>query len=187
MTPEIRKTVNQYASEYGSFIGLTWIAIFLCYAEGISSNNMALTAACIIPAIISFILPFMLSLRINKKLFAIGERMTYWRAFSFSLMMFTFASLMSGVATYVYLQYINGGRLLERLASMLADPNVALAYRQMGMGSQHKEIMSMIGQLTPWDFSLSMFSNGMMIGIAASLFLAFFSSFDLNRVDKELR
>lgn len=102
-------------------------------------------------------------------------------------MMFTFASLMSGVATYVYIQYINGGRLLERLASMLADPNVALAYKQMGMGSQHKEIMSMIGQLTPWDFSLSMFSNGMMIGIAASLFLALFSSFDLNRVDKELR
>lgn len=187
MTSEIKRTTNQYASEYGFFVGLIWAAMFFCYAEGISSSNMALVTACLIPALLSFIIPPYLSLRINKKLYDIGERLTYGRAYLFSLTMFIFASILSGATSYAYLTFIDKGQMSYKMMELLNDPNVSAAYRQMGMMDQYKEAMKAFEQLTPWDICLSLFSNGIMIGIIASVFLALIASYDLAKIKDNLR
>lgn len=186
MTPETRRTTNQYASEYGFFLAIIWIVFFLFYSEGISNDNMILALACIIPALLAIIVPAFLALRINQKLFIIGERLSFWHGYMFSLSMFTFASILSGVVTYAYLTLWNKGLLIDQLSAMLSNPNVVTAYKQIGMEEEYKEVMDMVSSLTPWDISLSFFSNGIMIGIVASLLLATIASFDLKRVKHPL-
>ncbi len=185
MTLENKGTTNQYAREYGFFIGILWIASFICYSEGISNDSMALIALCLISALLSIIIPLLLALRINQKLFNIGERFTYWRAYLFSMSMFTFASILSGVAAYAYLQFLNKGALLDKLSTMFQDPNVAGLYKQMGMEGQYKELMATVNSITPMDISLSLFSNGIMVGLIAAFLLAAIASFDLNNIAKK--
>lgn len=186
MTPEIKRTTNQYASEYGFFIGIIWIATFICYSEGISNDNMGLLASCLIPALLSIFIPMLLALRINQKLFAIGERFGLGRAYLFSMSMFTFASILSGVVNYAYLAFLNKGALLNKLSAMFNDPSVMGVYKQMGMEEQYRELMTAVNGLTPLDISLSLFSNGIMMGLIASILLAVIASFDLNKINGEM-
>ena len=68
---------------------------------------------------------------------------------------------------------------------MFQDPNVAGLYKQMGMEGQYKELMATVNSITPMDISLSLFSNGIMVGLIAAFLLAAIASFDLNNIAKK--
>ena len=51
---------RSYSMEYGTFVGLSWGLLFLCYVEGISYNNGLLMMICLLLCATSLLLPFML-------------------------------------------------------------------------------------------------------------------------------
>ena len=87
-------TYRSYSMEYGTFLGLSWGLLFLCYVESISYNNGLLMMLCLLFVGTSLLLPFMLALRLNRKLFIIGERLSYIQGLFFSFSMFMYACLL---------------------------------------------------------------------------------------------
>ena len=171
--------------EYGTFVGLSWGALFLCYVEGISYNNALLLFLCLILGAVAFVLPFVLAMRLNKKMFYAGEKLSYFQGIFFALSMFMHACLMNGLIVFIYFKFLDDGLLYEQLSSMLTMPEVVNTYQQIGMGEQYSQVMKMMDELndlSAFDKTLMIFNNNFFFSLVMSLVVAFVASYDLKKI-----
>ena len=163
---------RSYSMEYGTFVGLSWGGVFLTYVEGISYNNGLLMLLCFMLCGVAFILPFVLALRLNRKMALAGERLSYFQGLLFAFSMFMYACLMNGLIVFAYFQFLDNGMLMEQLNGMLMQPEMVKTYEQMGMGEQHAQMMGILKEadaLSAWEKTLLIFNNNFFF----SLFLTF--------------
>ena len=180
---------RSYAMEYGTFVGLCWGAMFFCYVEGVSYGNGLLMLLCLMLCGVSVVLPFVLALRLNRKLAAAEEHLSFFQGLFFAISMFMYACLMNGLIAFAYFRFLDDGLLMEQLNAMLTQPDMVTMYEQMGMGEQHAQMMSILDEteaLSAWDKTLLMFNNNFFFSIFLSLPVAFVVSHDWrkNRGDR---
>lgn len=169
--------------EYGTFVGLSWGALFLSYAKGICDGNSLLIFLCLILCGIAFIMPFVLAMRLNKKLYLIGEKLSYWQGLLFSFPMFMYACLMSSLITFSYFQFFDQGVLLEKLIGMMTQAEIVEIYQQTGMTEQYKQMIDIVNEvnfLSPLDKTLALFNNNFFFSAIMSFLVAGVASFNLN-------
>lgn len=179
---------RSYSMEYGTFVGLSWGLLFLCYVESISYNNGLLMMLSLLFVGTSLLLPFMLALRLNRKLLIIGERLSYTQGLFFSFSMFMYACLLTGLATFAYFQFFDDGTLFEQLNSMFTMPELVAVYQQMGMEEQYKQMLDVLKDIegmSAFDKALGLFNNNFIFGIAMSFIVGWVASFDLKKVIKK--
>lgn len=176
---------RSYSMEYGTFIGLGWGATFLSYVEGISYQNGLLIFLCVALFSIMCVCPFVLAMRLNRKHYAIGDRLSYLQGLLFAFSMFMYACMMDGFITYAYFQFWDNGLLMEQLESMVNMPEMVRTYQQIGMGEQYEQMINMLKQmneLTAFEKALMIFNNNFFISILLSFVVGFVASYDLNRI-----
>ncbi|MBQ9665723.1 MAG: DUF4199 domain-containing protein [Bacteroidaceae bacterium] len=176
-----------YSMEYGTFVGLGWGGLFLCYVEGISTGNALLMLLCFALFGICGILPFFLAFRLNHKLFIAGEKLSYLQGLFFAFSMFMYACLMNGVIAFSYFQFLDDGTLYEQLNGMLTQPEMVSTYRQMGMGEQYSQMMSMlkeVNDLSVMEKALAVFNNNFFFSIFMSFIVAIAASYNLKNFNK---
>lgn len=177
------QTYKSFSMEYGTFIGLAWGALFLCYAEGIRTNNALLILLCLMLCGISVVLPFFFAFRLNRKLFTMNEKLSYLQGLIFSFSMFMYACLMSGLITFAYFQFFDDGSLHEQMYSLLTQPETATIYQQMGMTEQYEQITSIFNEFatfSPLDKTLLLFNNNFVFSIIFSFITAAVASYNLS-------
>lgn len=175
-------TYKSYSMEYGTFLGLGWGATFLCYVEGVSTDNALLILLCFILCAACLVMPFFFAMRLNRKLYAIDERLSYPQGLSFAFSMFMYACLMSGLIHFVYFKWLDDGMLYEQLNSIMTQANMVEAYRQMGMAEQYAQIKDMIRQvndLSEWEKTLGLFNKNFFFSIIMSFVVAVVASYGL--------
>lgn len=180
-------TYKSYAMEYGTFVGLSWGALFLSYVGGICYNNALLMLACLGLCGVSFVLPFILALRLNRKAFMAGERLTYFQGLFFSFSMFMYACLLNGLIVYAYFQFLDEGLLFEQMNSMLTQPDIVTTYQQMGMNEQYQQMLSMLEEanaFSTWEKTLVIFNNNFFFSILLSLVVAIVASYNLKNLER---
>jgi phosphotransferase system glucose/maltose/N-acetylglucosamine-specific IIC component len=173
-----------YSMEYGTFVGLSWGALFLSYAKGICDGNSFLIFLCLILCGVSFFLPFVLAMRLNRKLHLIGERLSYWQGLLFSFPMFMYACLMSSLIIFAYFQFFDNGMLLEQLIEMMTQAEIVETYRQLGMTEQYKQMVDIVHEvdfLSPLDKTLALFNNNFFFSAIMSFLVAGVASVKLRK------
>ncbi len=178
---------RSYSMEYGTFVGLSWSALFLSYVEGISYSNVLLILLCLLLCVVGLLLPFILGVRLNRKVFATGEKLSYMQGLFFALSMFMYTSLMNGLIVFVYFRFWDNGLLYEQVNSMLTMPEMVTTYQQLGMGMQYEQMMQMVDELdnmSAFDKTLLIFNNNFFFGLIMSFLVAVVASYDLNRLQK---
>lgn len=178
---------KSYSMEYGTFIGLSWGVLFLCYVEGISYGNNLLVLLCLLFCAISFFLPFLLALRLNRKLLTIDENLSYIQGLLFSFSMFMYACLMNGFIVFAYFQFLDDGTLFEQLHNMIKMPELKAAYQQMGMDEQYSQMIAIlkdVNQMSTFEKTLGIFNNNFVFGSIMSFVVAFFASYNLKKLNK---
>lgn len=181
-------TYRSYSMEYGTFVGFSWGALFLSYVEGISYNNGLLMLLCFMLAGVSLVLPFLLALRLNRKMFLADERLSYLQGLLFSISMFMYACLMNGLIVFAYFSFLDDGLLYEQLNSMLTMPEMVQTYQQIGMSEQYDQMVNMMGELnglTVFEKTLMIFNNNFFFSIIMSFAVAIVASYDLRKVKVE--
>ena len=161
--------------EYGTFVGLSWGALFLSYVEGISRGNGLLVFLCLILCGATILLPFLLALRLNRKLLQIGQKLNYWQGVLFAFSMFMYACIMNGIVVFAYFQFFDDGMLMEQLTRMATQPEMVDAYKQLGMDEQYAQVTDMIREvdaLSPFEKTLAVFNNNFVFSAIASFFVA---------------
>lgn len=176
---------RSYSMEYGTFVGLCWGAMFLCYVEGISYQNGLLILLCVALLGVACVLPFVLAMRLNRKHFSIGEQLSYWQGLLFAFSMFMYACMMNGLIVFAYFQFLDNGLLMEQLESLVNMPEMVTTYQQIGMGEQYEQMISMLQQmdnLTPFEKTLLIFNNNFFISIILSFVVGIVASYDLKKL-----
>lgn len=179
-----------YSMEYGTFVGLGWGMLFLSYVGGICTGNAALMLLCLALCGICLIMPFGFALRLNKKLYAIEEKLSYWQGYWFSLVMFMYAGLMNGLIVFAYFHFFDGGALYEQLHSLLTQSEIARTYQQIGMGEQYAQITSMldeINELSAFEKALAIFNNNCFYSFIMSFFVAIAASYAIKPQNKGMQ
>ena len=166
-----------YATEYGTFIGLSWIAVFALYIAGVRTTSgtlmtLGMLAFCILP-----VLPFYFARRFKQQIpddVHIGFGRAYW----FSLMMLVYASLLTAAGEFVYFKWMDNGALLQALANMIDTPLAKQTYQQMGMMDtlkMMKEVLKDLSALTAFDIAVSLFNQNIMLSLILALPTALFA------------
>lgn len=171
-----------YSMEYGTFVGISWGMLFLSYVGGICTGNAALMLLCLALCGICLIMPFAFALRLNKKLYAIEEKLSYWQGYWFALVMFMYAGLMNGLIVFAYFHFFDGGALYEQLRNLLTQTEIAQTYQQIGMGEQYAQITSMldeINEMSAFEKALAIFNNNCFFSFFMSFLVAIAASYTL--------
>ncbi len=170
---------KSYSMEYGTFVGLAWGGVFLTYVEGISNNNGLLMLLCFLLCGVAFFLPFLLALRLNRKIQVAEERLTYFQGLLFAFSMFMYACLMNGLIVFSYFNFLDNGMLMEQLNDMLTQPEMVKTYEQMGMGEQHAQMLEILKEtdaLSAWEKTLLIFNNNFFFSLILSIIVAVVAS-----------
>lgn len=165
--------------EYGTFVGLGWGALFLCYVGCVCTGSALLMLLCMAVGAACLVLPFRMALRMNRKLQAIGEKMSYLQGLLFAISMLMYACLMNGLVNYVYFAYFDDGALLDQMTQLMTQANTRETYRQMGMSASYAQMEAMldeIGNLSPFEKTLSLFNSNFLCSIILSFFVALSAS-----------
>ncbi len=172
-------TYKSYSMEYGTFVGLAWGSLFLSYVEGVSSNNGLLMLLCFMLCGISVMLPFVLGWRLNRKMALADERLSYFQGLFFAFSMFMYACLLNGLIVFAYFNFLDDGRLMEQLNTLLTQPEMVQTYEQLGMEEQHVQMMDILKEadgLSAWEKTLLIFNNNFFISLFFSIIVAFVTS-----------
>lgn len=170
---------RSYSMEYGTFVGFGWGALFLCYVGGIVMGNALLMLLCVAVGVLCLLLPFWFALRLNKMLYMAGEKLSYLQGLFFSLSMFMYACLMSGLITFAYFHFMDGGALYEQLHAMITQPEMVVAYKQMGLVdayAQMQETLAEMQRMSSFDKTLLLFNNNFCFSIILSFLVAIVAS-----------
>lgn len=172
-----------YSMEYGTFVGLGWGALFLCYVGGICTNNAVLFLLAMALCGVCLMMPFFFAVRLNRKLFAAGDKLSYLQGVFFSFSMFMYACLMNALIVFAYFKLFDNGTLCEQLTHMVTLPEMVTMYQQIGMSEQYQMMLDMlkdINNMSAFEKTLAVFHNNFFFGIIMSFIVAVAASYNLN-------
>ena len=173
-----------YSMEYGTFVGLSWGAFFLSYVEGICTDSALLMLFSMILGTVCLCLPFLFALRLNRKLTAVGEKLSYLQGLLFAISMLMYACLLDGLIIYAYFTLFDEGQLIERMLQLLTQPEVITTYRQMGMATSYTQMTEMldeISEMSAFEKTLSLFNTNFIFSTFLSFFVAIPASLNLRK------
>ena len=179
MNKSNKKILRQYALEYGSFIGTAWFLLFFNYVKSIEHNSFVYAIGILLMIVVCILFPLLLAVRINKKTTAVGQKMNYGQAFSFSLFMFFFASVLHSAATYVYLEYVDQGQLFISINNMLAMPEIKSTYESLGLANEYAQALDGLKDIEEAgnaNIALNFLGYDCFLGFFGSIFTSYFAS-----------
>lgn len=166
-----------YATEYGTFVGLSWIVVFALYIGGVRTMSgtmmtMGMLLFCALP-----VFPFYFARRFRQQV-PESVPIGYGRAYWFSLMMLVYASLLTAAAVFAYFKWMDNGALMQALGDMVDSPAAKRTYQDLGMGDtlkMMKDILKDLSGVTSFDIAVSLFNQNVMFSFFLALFTALFA------------
>lgn len=181
------KILRQYSIEYGFFIGISWFLLFYNYVQTIEQGSVIHTLGVLLMIVVSLILPLFLGVRINRKTTMAGFTMSYRQAFSFSLLMFFFASVLHTAGVYAFLEFVDKGDLFSTLSSMLSMPEIKSTYESLGLSTEYAQAidtMKEVEKAGTANLAINFFIYDCFIGFIGSIFTSGMASHKWKR-DRE--
>ncbi|MBQ0090554.1 MAG: DUF4199 domain-containing protein [Prevotellaceae bacterium] len=166
---------NAYAMQYGLYLGLYWIVGMVALANGLSSYLAGYLYLFILIGT-----PF-LGCFLTKKFrnnVADDYKVTYFRGFSFSFLMYLYGFIILTMATYLYFEFIDRGQFIEANIALMQRPEIKEVFESPEIKSQIDEALAqsnvgsieeLLRMLTPKVLA----ANTLDVGIFLSLIMAF--------------
>lgn len=159
--------IQQYAMYFGTYMGVYWILKFILFPLAfkipfLSFLFLGLTIG------VPFMGYYYLKTYRDK---VCGGTITFGRAFTFTLLVYFFASLLAAVAHFVYFQFIDHGFILESVTNQL-NTLVELSVDTDNYDSlveNSENILDILAHLTPTDITFDNLSRNVFSGIFLAL------------------
>lgn len=173
MNDFLKKYFSGYAMEYGTCLGLAWIAVFALYVGGLRTMNPLLLLIAILAWACLPVLAFMLAHRFKLQL-PKESSLGFGRAYLWCMVTLVYASLLTGAAEWFYFAQMDKGVLFAQLRSFFEDSRV----NYVGMGLTQAEMVAMIDSvqgLTPRELVLSLLNQNVFLSLFLAFPMAFFA------------
>lgn len=154
---EKRINLQGYAMNFGTFMGVYWIAKFVLFPLGFANPLMFLLFIGLTIAV-----PF-IGYRYAKSFRdkVCGGSISFMQAWIFMIFMYLFASLLVAVAHYIYLRYIDNGYIIEAWRGLFENSQ-NLTESMETMKQYQLEVLKEISTLTPIEITMQLFSSNML-------------------------
>ncbi len=160
------KQMKAFARVDGAYLGLIWIAAFTFFV--LQYSNPLLGTVSMLLSIMSLFFVYKRIVKFRKDI--CDNEIPFSRAYIYSLLMFFYASLIMGLAQYIYFKFIDGGFIINTYSELIATPEYQQMSKAYGMSAQDmKEAIDVMSKVRPVDIVL----NFMSMNIFGSVFLSF--------------
>lgn len=172
-----RISIQKSAMTYGTYMGLFWIAKFILFPLGFKNSLLFLVFLALTVAV-----PF-ICYRMTKNFrdTKLDGNINWFQAWAFNLFVFLFAALLTGVAHYIYFEFLDHGYIIESYDQLLTslklqtkpsslDTNGIQVQDQL---TQIQEMINTLKFLRPIDIVYQLFTQNLFWGNILALFLAF--------------
>ena len=103
----------------------------------------------------------------------LGGRISFRRAYGYSILTYLYAALLFAVAQYLYFQFLDNGFLVSQYSLQASSPQMQEMMKLYGLTEQDIRFMlENIAALRPIDIALQFFSTNLMLGVFVSLSVA---------------
>ncbi len=176
-SPNSSRLFSAYATEYGTFLGVAWIADFALYISGIRQMSTPLLLLAMLLFIGLPVVAFCLANRFRSQV-PDGWHIGFWRAYIFSLMMMMYACFLTAAGEYVYFRYMDHGLVFRQINAVLTDPAATQAYSAMGLSDSlalMRQTIDTLADTSPLNLALALFNQNVFISLILAIPTAFFA------------
>lgn len=164
------KNILFYARRAGTIMGVFWIAKFALLPLGFSLPFLQM-----IFLLLTLMVPIVAyKLTKNFRDRTLGGYIKFSQAWSFTITMYLFASLLTAMAHYIYFRFIDHGFLLGSIQDIFQQFSSVLPKEETDYISDMQQSIDAVSSLSPIKLTLQMMSNNLFYGVIFSLIIAFF-------------
>lgn len=163
-----KKPALKTAMEYGSYLGLFFIAklvVSVLSSKLVFLGIIALAMTILVPVIL-----YKLVLRFSSTL--PRENLRFSSLWSFGAMTFIFASVLSGLAYYLFFQYIDPGFIQEQVNALQTIMNSLDSSKTGLQAAEVEKAFEQMGTPSPIQMAVQMIWANIFIGALLSLIIA---------------
>ena len=151
------KGMLQTAMQYGTNLGILWIIAFAAYIVSITTKEMSLLFLMLLA--ISPIYAGYLGIRYRKK--ECENRLGFLNAWTFMIIVYTCASLLSAIACYIYFYFLDSGTVLAAFKEQID------IYTSMEISEEMKkafnETYDILSKLNASDICIQFFTSNLFV------------------------
>ena len=124
--------MRAYAHYDSIYLGILLTASFACAVIGAGGSFLGAIGNLIVLSV-----PFFVAYRVRKfRVEARGDHMTYTMALTYCLRVFIGGGIFFAVCQWLYMQFLDGGRLLNAYRSMMSMPEMQPVLKVYGLTQQ---------------------------------------------------
>ena len=162
------KGMLQTAMQYGTNLGILWIIAFITYIVSITTKEMSLLFLMLLA--ISPIYAGYLGIRYRKR--ECENRLGFLNAWTFMIIVYTCASLLSAIACYIYFYFLDGGTVLAAFKEQID------IYTSMEISEEMKkafnETYDILSKLNASDICIQFFTSNLFVSSVLAPLTAIF-------------
>ena len=174
--------LKAYARLQGTIMGLLWIASFACFIGSISEPALSFFFNFTI-----IFIPFLAASFVRYyRDRVLGGTLSFRRAYSYSLLIFFYATLLLAIAQWAYFEFLDQGRMLGSMARTISTPEFAPVLEAYKIPKE--EVLAQLDILSetrPIDFAFTFMWMNIFFGVILSWFIALFTKRSVTRTGKQ--
>ena len=165
MTPDKTVTLQECAMRFGTLMGIFWILKFILIPLGFTMPFLQLLfiLLTLFVPILGYIYARRYRERYNEGTISFG------RAYTFTLFLYVFASILTAAAHYIYFRFLDNGYILSTYESIMTDFSKANIPGTEGYVDQIKTALDVVRTLTPIEVTMQLLTNNVLICCLLSL------------------
>ena len=165
---ENRRYLNQYAMLLGTYMGVFWIAKFCLVPRGLTHTflMMLFFALTLCVPYVAYKYTKMYRDRV------LGGSISWGHAWLFVTSMFIYASLLTAVAHYIYLEFMDNGYILDTYNGMLNELKAEQIPGTENYINQMREGLNMLAGMSSIELVVQQLSNNIFFGMVWAVITA---------------
>lgn len=180
---EKKISLQAYAMQLGTYMGLFWIAKFILFPLGLTYNFLLFFFFGLTLCVPFLGFYYVRSFR-NQVL---QGSISLAQAWVFTVFMYMFAALLTAVAHYLYFRFIDGGFIIDTYAGMLTEfKTLNIEGTEEAIG-QLKNGLEQLKTLTPIEITMQLMSQNIfycsLIAIPTALFVMRRKRIDVTNIE----
>lgn len=168
MTNNRPTTLQEHAMRFGTMMGVYWIIKFIFLPMGFKIPFLHLLF--ILLTLLVPVLGYIYARKYRMKY--CDNEINFLRAFSFTLLMYMFASLLTAVAHYIYFRFFDQGFIINTYREQLESVQSAGIQGLSDTLDQLLQTIDVIAALTPIQLTFQLISQNLFYGTILALLTA---------------
>lgn len=168
----INKQMQAFARVDGAYLGLIWIISFSLFIMQYSDPIMGFLGMFV--SVYSLAFAYKRLVKYRRKV--CGDVLNFFGAYVYMFFMFFYASIILGIAQYIYFKFIDGGFLVNTYAQLTDSEEFKEAAKVYGMSIKDMDkVVKQLYNMRPVDITWEILSMNVSVSFFLSIPMALFA------------